>query len=454
MAGEMILLAEDDRDLRLLLEEILVAEGYAVRAVASGREALRSLDDPGLDLVVSDMVMPGAGGRDVLQGVRERRRDLNLVIITAFGSIDSAIELVKEGAFDYLTKPFANDELLLSVQRALEESRLRREAAAAGRGFAPPPGFVATSGPMRALMEMVAKVGRSPLPVLVTGETGTGKELVARAVHTASGRDPFVALNCATLPENLLESELFGHERGAFSGADRAKPGLFEVADGGTLFLDEVGELPGALQPKLLRALEEGEIRRVGATRSTRVDVRVVAATNRDLDEEVAGARFRGDLYWRLNGLALHVTPLRERPADIPVLVEHFLARFAAARGSDPSTGPRFDAQAMDVLRSYAWPGNVRELRSVVERAATLAEGGILGVEALPDRVRDGGLLRVSVSEAGARHLPLAEVERAYILEILRITGGNKSRAAEILRLDRKTLYRKLEQYATEARSV
>jgi len=447
MAGERILLAEDDRELRALLTEVLEEAGWAVTAVASGREAILQLDLPDLGLVVTDLMIPGRSGQEVLRTVRRQRPEVNVVVITAFGSIESAIELVKEGAFDYLTKPFSNAELLLTVQRALEESQPRRESAAVSRTFHAPPGFVGSSSAMRALLEMIGKVARSTLPVLVTGETGTGKELVARSVHEASGRGPFVPVNCAALPEHLLESELFGHERGAFTGADKVKTGLFEEAQGGTLFLDEVGELPAPLQPKLLRALEEGEIRRVGATRPIHVDVRLVAATNRDLEEEVAAGRFREDLFWRLNGLALHVPPLRERPADIPALVEHYLARFAA----DRLGAARMTPEALTLLASYPWPGNVRELRSVVERATTLAAGGPVGVDVLPDRVRHGGLLRATIQEAANRQLSLAEVERAYILEILRIAGGNKSRAAEILGLDRKTLYRKLLEYAREA---
>ena len=448
MARESILLAEDDRELRSLLLEVLEEAGYGVRAAASGTEALAALVDFLPDLVITDLMMPGASGKEVLKETRRCHPGVNIIVITAFGSIESAIELVKEGAFDYLTKPFSNDELLLAAQRALGERRLRREAGQEAGPALPLPGFLGTSGPTRTLLEMVAKVARSPLPVLITGETGTGKELVARGIHTLSGRDPFLAVNCAALPDHLLESELFGHEKGAFTGADRAKPGLFEAAHGGTLFLDEVAELPLPLQPKLLRALEEGEVRRVGSTRPTRVDVRLLAATNRDLDEEIAAGRFRQDLFWRLNGLALHIPPLRERPADVPVLVDHFLERFAAS--TDRRTARRFAPEAVSLLVSYPWPGNARELRSAVERAATLHEGDVLPAEALPERVRHGGLLRTTVAEAAVRQLSMAEVERAYILEILRVTGGNKSRAAEILGLDRKTLYRKLQEYATE----
>jgi two-component system response regulator PilR (NtrC family)/two-component system response regulator HydG len=450
MANESILLVEDDRELRALLLEVLEVAGYDVRAAASGTEALAALAHSVPDLVITDLMMPGVSGKEVLKETRRAHPGVNVIVITAFGSIESAIELVKEGAFDYLTKPFSNDELLLAAQRALEERGSRRASGQQQGGApGPVPGFLGTSGPTRALLEMVGKVARSPLPVLITGETGTGKELVARGIHSLSGRDPFLAVNCAALPDHLLESELFGHERGSFTGADRAKPGLFEAAHGGTLLLDEVAELPAPLQPKLLRALEDGEIRRVGSTRPTRVDVRLLAATNRDLDEEIAAGRFRQDLFWRLNGLALHIPPLRERPADVAVLVEHFLERFAESAGR--RTPQRFSPEAVALLASYPWPGNARELRSAVERAATLAEGDVLPVESLPERVRHGGLLRTTVAEAAVRQLSMAEVERAYILEILRVTGGNRSRAAEILGLDRKTLYRKLQEYASEA---
>lgn len=448
MTHDRILLVEDDRELRSLLVEVLEESGYAVDAAASGQEALAALGRREPALVVTDLMIPGPSGKEVMVEARRQHPDANVIVITAFGSIESAIEMVKEGAFDYLTKPFSNDELLLSVRRAMEERELRRRPGSGAVTAGAVEGFIGSSGPTRALLGLVAKVAPSPLPVLITGETGTGKELVARGIHAASGRTPFLAVNCAALPDHLLESELFGHERGAFTGADRAKPGLFEAADGGTLFLDEVAELPLLLQPKLLRALEEGEIRRVGSTRPSRVEVRVVAATNRDLEEEIGSGRFREDLFWRLNGLALHVPPLRERPADIPELVDHFLDRSAQNLGGGrPRT---FTPEARSLLTAYPWPGNVRELRSAVERAATLAESEVMGVDVLPERILRGGMLRAPISEAAARQLSMADVERAYILEILRIAGGNKSRAAEVLGLDRKTLYRKLQEFASE----
>ncbi|HET9982450.1 MAG TPA: sigma-54 dependent transcriptional regulator [Longimicrobiales bacterium] len=443
---DRVVIVEDDRELREFLAEVLEDAGYQPIPFATADAALRSLsaaDEPA-DLVVTDLVMPGMRGQELLRELRVRRPELNVIVITAFGSIDSAIELVKAGAYDYLTKPLGSDELVLAVQRALADSRLRREVARLSRtGTAAPPGIVAASRPMQEIFQLLARAAQSRHPLLITGESGTGKELIAREIHRASGRGDFVAINCAALPENLLESELFGHERGAFTGADREKPGLFEAADGGTLFLDEIAELPLPLQPKLLRALEQGEVRRVGSTKPRAVDVRIVAATNRDIEDEAHEGRFRDDLFWRLNVLHIHVPPLRERPADIPLLAEHFLAR-AAVDGGAPHTPRAIAAEAMALLTAYPWPGNVRELRNAIERAATLAHTDEIRAEDLPPRIREAGWSASLVADASGKGLSLRELERAYIAEVLRQTGGNKSRAAEILGLDRKTLYRKL----------
>ncbi|HSJ07177.1 MAG TPA: sigma-54 dependent transcriptional regulator [Longimicrobiales bacterium] len=433
-----VILAEDDRELREFLREVLEEAGYAVHAFASADEAFAWLDGDGdADAVVTDLVMPGMRGHELLAETRRRRPELNVVIITAFGAIDSAIALVKAGAYDYLTKPFGTDELLLTLDRALEESRLRRQVArlTAGQG-ASLPGFVGASRAIQDVAELAHRGARSAFPVLITGESGTGKELVARGLHQLSGRGGrFVAVNCAALPENLLESELFGHDKGAFTGAGRDKPGLLETADGGTLFLDEITELPAALQPKLLRALEEGEVRRLGATRPRRFDVRFVAATNRDRETEVAEGRFREDLYWRLHVLHIHIPPLRERPADIPLLAENFLH------------GHTLSQEAMAVLTAYPWPGNVRELRNALDRAVALAPGDEIRLDDLPPRIRETGGAAVRIVDASRQALSLRDLERAYIFEVLRQTGGNKSRAAEILGLDRRTLYRKLDEY-------
>jgi DNA-binding NtrC family response regulator len=436
--SDHIILVEDDKELRSFLAEALDDAGYTVGDFATADAACEYLSRGGrADAVVTDLIMPGMRGHELLQEVRSRRPEVNVIIITAFGAIDSAIALVKAGAYDYLTKPFSTDELLLALERALEESRLRREVARLSEmATSLIPGFVGASRAMQEVYELIHRAATAQFPVLITGESGTGKELVARAVHQLSRRQGrFVAVNCAALPENLLESELFGHEKGAFTGADREKPGLLEAAHRGTLLLDEVTELPAALQPKLLRALEEGEVRRLGSTRPRAFDVRFVAATNRDVEREVAEGRLREDLYWRLHVLHVHVPPLRERVPDIPLLAEHFLGGRPLAR------------EAMNVLTAYPWPGNVRELRNALERAVTLARAGEITVADLPPRMRDAEGAVDRVSDASRRALPLRELEREYILEVLRQTGGNKSRTAEILGLDRKTLYRKLEEY-------
>jgi DNA-binding NtrC family response regulator len=433
--SEHVVIVEDEAGVRELLEEVLTGAGFRVTGYSNGVQALEALTR-GLDadLVITDLRMPGMGGEQLLAELRTRRPEVNVVVITAFGSIESAIGLVKAGAYDYLTKPFGSDELLLTVQRAMEESRLRREVSRLARGDTGVHGMVGASRAMREVMALIARVAPSPLPVLITGESGTGKELVARAIHRASGLGPFVAVNCAALPDELLESELFGHERGAFSGAVRDKPGLFEAADGGILFLDEIGDLPLLLQPKLLRALESGEIRRVGSTTTRTVRTRVIAATNKDLEAQVREGMFREDLYWRLHVLSLHVPALRERPADIPLLVEHFAG------------GLPVSPAAMARLTAHPWPGNVRELRNTLERAVTLRRGDAIELEDVPTTV--GAREREGLLTDGAQQdLPLRDIERAYILLVLERTGGNKSRAAEILGLDRKTLYRKLEEY-------
>jgi DNA-binding NtrC family response regulator len=435
--SDHIVLAEDDRELRTFLTEVLEDAGFDVSAFPNAELALDHLSsDRPADLLVTDLIMPGMRGHELLSEARRRRPEINVIAITAFGSIDSAIQLVKQGAYDYLTKPFGSDEFVHVIERALEESRVRRQLAAVTRD-APPPlaDFIGVSPPMLELVGLIRRAGPSMRSILITGETGTGKELVARALHAVSGRPDFVAVNCSGFPENLLESELFGHEKGSFTGADRMKIGLFDAADGGTLFLDEIAELPMALQPKLLRALESGEIRRVGATANRSVDVRVIAATNRDPDEEVRAGRFREDLLWRLNVVNIAVPPLRERAADIPLLAQHF----AGTRTISPD--------AMSLLVGYPWPGNIRELRNALDRAAALSPGDIIRPDDLPPRIQSAGRAASIVADASRRQVSLRNLEREYILEILRQVGGNKSRAAEILGLDRKTLYRKLEEY-------
>lgn len=448
--NERILIAEDDADMRELLEDILTDEDYEVVAAANGRFALAHILDEReqIDLVITDVQMPELKGDELLRKVREARAETPVLVITAFGSVENAVEMVKRGAFSYLTKPFATKDLLAVVRAALAQSeaaraqaRLRREIPATNQRI------IGASRPMRELLDLINRAGRSTSNVLITGESGTGKELVARAVHDASTRSAreFVAVNCAAIPVELVESELFGHTGQAFTGARAARAGLFEEAHGGTLFLDEIGELPLAVQPKLLRVLQEGTIRRVGDSREKSVDVRVIAATNRDLERAVATGEFREDLYWRVNVIHLHAPPLRERAFDIPLLVEHFLTKIAAKQTGAPlSIAP----DALALLTVYGWQGNVRELENTIERAVALARGAVLTVEDLPPKIRESSHQTAAILEnAKAKRLTLDELERSYILEILREAGGNKSRAAEILGLDRKTLYRKLDEY-------
>ncbi len=453
--SDQILVVEDDRELRDLLTDVLRDAGYRATSYASAGAALAGLAEGApTDLVITDLMMPGMPGHELLAEVRRRAPELNVLVMTAFGSIDSAIELMKAGAFDYLTKPLSTDDLLLAVDRALAESRGRRHEAQRARlaETVVPPGFVGDSAPMRALYQLIGRAGRSMHPVLITGESGTGKELVARALHSRSNRGAFVTVNCGALPENLLESELFGHERGAFTGAERRKDGLFQVADGGTLFLDEITELPLPLQPKLLRALEQSEIRAVGAVASQSVNVRLLAATNRNIEQEVEAGRFRDDLFWRLNVLQVEVPPLRARTEDIPLLAHHFLAR-GTGEGKIPESGTpptSFSPDALAALTFYPWPGNVRELRNAVYRAATLATRSQVTLADLPERIATGGQISERIAAAARQQLTVREMERLYILEVVRQVSGNKSKAAEILGLDRKTLYRKLEEYRSE----
>ncbi len=445
---DRIVVVEDDHELRTFLAEVLQEAGFSTETFSTADKALASLTE-GLqaDLVVTDVLMPGMRGDELLRELRHRRPELDVIVITAFASVDAAIELVKAGAYDYLPKPFGPDQLLLRVKRALTESRLRREIAELIRTpSAGLPGFIGASRQVQELFAIVRRSADSNNPVLITGESGTGKELVARAVHLLSGRRNFVPINCGALPDTLLESELFGHQKGAFTGADRETEGLFEAAHGGTLFLDELSELPLPLQPKLLRALEEGEVRRVGATRTRHVDVRIVAASNRDLEEEVRQGRLREDLYWRVNAIHVEIPPLRERAADIPLLAEHFLSAAAASNNRDT---PLIHRDAMAAITRYGWPGNARELRHAMERALVLSSTDDIRVEDLPPRIREAGGLTERVTRAAERSATLEDVERTYVLETLRRLQGNKSRAAEVLGIDRKTLYRKLEGYAT-----
>ncbi len=446
-----ILIAEDDADLRDLLQDDLEDAGYETVVAIDGRAALTHIERKRelIDLLITDVRMPGLTGAALLSAMRTQRAEAPVIIVTAFGSVEQAVELVKAGAFQYLTKPFDTDDLLRAVAEALEQSapqrgqaRLRRELPAA------PTHIIGASRPIRELLKLIARAARSSSTVLVTGESGTGKELVARSIHEVSERKGlFVPVNCAAIPAELLESELFGHTGQAFTGAKQARAGLFESAAEGTLFLDEIGELPLAVQPKLLRVLQEGTVRRVGADREREVNVRVIAATNRDLEKEVSEGRFREDLYWRLNVIHLHIPPLRERPFDTPLLVEHFINKIVEKTGQPPLN---MLPETLALLTAYAWPGNARELENVIERAVALAEGGNLTPDDLPERVRVNAQAASLLTRARERRMTVRELEKEYIIETLRLTGGNKSRAAEILGFDRRTLHRKLDEYRAE----
>jgi two-component system, NtrC family, response regulator AtoC len=442
MRNWSLLIADDEESFRELLRSRLTRKGYLVRAVADGPAAMGALAEEEYDAALFDLKMPGADGIEVLKRARELQPSLPVLILTGHGSIESAIEAIRAGAYDYLTKPCNLTELELVLQKALERKALevenqglrevlRRQETAAQ--------IVGQSRALTRLMAMTERVAQSDTAVLIEGESGTGKELAARAVHTLSPRaaGPFIPVNCGALPGQLLESELFGHARGAFTGAVNAKQGLVELAEGGTLFLDEIGEMPLELQAKLLRFLESREARRVGDTKLRRVDARVVAATNRKLADEVKAGRFREDLYYRLNVVALQVPPLRERREDIPLLVEHFLAR----TGSDKEMTP----EAMDALLAYSYPGNLRELFNLVQRGAILSPDRFiapedLGLAPTPDHLPE------SAPEQN-EFITLEEMERRHIARALAHTGWNRAQAAQFLGISVRNLYRKIEAY-------
>jgi DNA-binding NtrC family response regulator len=448
-----ILVVEDDAAMRAMLREALEDDGYGVELAAGGRAGIERVRQGGIDLVVSDVKMPDLDGLDMLREIKAVSPSPHVITITAFGSIDTAIRAVKLGAFDYITKPFDVDQLILAVQKALAERALRSEVARLRDEVQKSyrlGNIVGKSAPMQEVFGLIRRLSGSSASVLVTGASGTGKELVAKAIHGSSPRRdaPFVALNCAAIPDTLLESELFGYKRGAFTDARTDRAGIFLEAHGGTIFLDEIAELSPALQAKLLRVLQEGEIRPLGAARSETVDVRVVAATNKDLETHLTTGTFRQDLYYRLNVIHIHLPALRDRADDILPLAEHFLARSAGKAGKELRD---FHEAAKKALLGYGWPGNVRELENVVERAVALAEGPLVREDDLPAAVRarrasDGD--QDALGAALARGLTLDELEREYIQRVLAAEGGNKTRAAQRLGLDRKTLYRKLEEYA------
>jgi len=449
-ARARVLIVEDEEIVRDLLVKVLEEEDYAVEAVESGEEALKALDSELYDIVLLDLNLPGMYGLNVLAAAPALQTDAQFIVMTAFGSVDTAVEAMKLGAFDYINKPFRTEELLLTLERAVQETELRREIAQLRRrtGEGIRANIVGKSPAMERMFDLVERVAPTRATVLITGETGTGKELVARAIHEMSDRSrkPFVAINCSALPETLLESELFGHMRGSFTGAIQNKRGLFEEANGGTLFLDEISTISPAIQVKLLRVLQDRKIQRIGGTQAISVDFRLLAATNVDLADEVAKGHFREDLFYRLNVFPIRVPALRERKSDIPLLANYFRTRFAQDNGVEP---PEISGETMRRLMDYDWPGNVRELENFIERAVIMHAGA----RSIPFEAplgQKGRSERDLLDRARQERWSLDRLEREYILDVLEETHGHKGHASEILGIDRRTLYRKLKRYHEE----
>ncbi len=457
--ADTVLVIEDKESMVDMLRQTLESGGYKVICAKDGAEGIKKLNDERIGLVLTDLKLPKKDGFEVLKAVKEENTLLPVIVMTAFGTIETAVRAVKEGAYDFLTKPFDTDHLLVLIKRALDTTRLAAENILLREEFADKLGMPKIIGKSIQLQEISAKlqkVAPTNATVLIHGESGTGKELFARAIHFLSPRkdSPFVAINSAAIPGELLESELFGYERGAFTGAEARKLGRLEMADKGTVFLDEIGDMDMALQSKLLRVLQEQVIERVGGGKPIKIDVRIVAATNKDLDKAVAAKLFREDLYYRLNVFPIVIPPLRERREDIPLLAQNFMNKFCAEVRKGPFT---IADEAMDILRKFPWRGNVRELENVIERAVIYADGGVV-------RVKDLGISETTIIDALAEHVPmdgsLQDVaaaatriaESRRIKQVLKQTGGNKSRAAEILQVSYKTLLTKIKDYQLEAK--
>ena len=437
---ERILIVDDSANTLEVLRRNLAAEGYQVFTAPGAAEAIEILGTTQLDLVITDLKMPKVSGLDLVRHIRENFKDTEVMMITGYPSVEGAVEAVKTGAEEFLPKPFTDTELLSAVQRVLDKARLRRFGDAAPNQVPPVhKGLIGTSEVMHKVSIAIGKASSTSANVLITGESGTGKELVARAIHYSSKRSssPFVPVNCGGIPEGLLESELFGHVNGAFTGATESRAGFFHTADGGTIFLDEISEMSLSMQVKLLRVLQDKQICMVGSDRMRKVDVRILAATNKDLPGLVKKGLFREDLFYRLHVITIAIPPLRERGNDIILLAHHLATRFAAELGRSPL---RFSDKALQSLRNYNWPGNVRELENVIQRLVVMTDGDLIEVPDLPSLMRFSALRKTGFTRT------LAEVEAEYISNILSEVDGNKTRAAEILGIDRKTLREKLKK--------
>jgi len=444
-----VLIVDDDTAMREMLVSLFRDKGYLTSQATSAREALELAAEENFDVILSDIRMPGKTGIEMVGELRKLRPDTPVVLMTAFGSIDSAVDSMRAGAFDYITKPFEPDAVLLTLERAIERRNLEEENRRLRRAVDRTSSFgdlIGESPAMREIFALIRKVGQSSSSVLITGESGTGKEVVARTIHYCGNRadKPFVPVNCTAIPEGLLESELFGHVRGAFTGAVASKRGLFEKANGGTLFLDEIGDMSLVLQGKLLRVLQDREVRQVGGTQSVKIDVRFIAATNKDLSAAMEQGSFRDDLYYRLNVIPIEIPPLRERTEDIAPLAKAFIAKHA------PGGGRAISQDGLAQLAAAPWKGNARELENVIERTLALSDSREIGPDDLPSvsASEDQAPERPAnwIRSAADSHLTLHELQKQYIDEIMRLTDGNKVRAAKILGIDRKTLYRRADR--------
>ncbi len=453
MAGERVLIVDDEKSMCQFLSIMLRKEGYQITAVNNGKKALEQFKGSKFDLVITDIRMSGMDGIELLSELKEIDTTIPVIIMTAYASQKTAIEAVNHGAFHYLIKQAKNDEIKMVVRNALDMKRVRAESMLLRKQLKKSSDLktiIGKSEEMNKIFKLVDKVACTDSTILIYGESGTGKELIARAIHHSSNRanNPFVSINCGALPEGLLESELFGHVKGSFTGAIRDKEGLFKVAQGGTFFLDEVGETSLTIQVKLLRVLQEREIIPVGGTNPIRVDVRLVAATNADLEKAIERERFRPDLYYRLNVIPIHLPPLRKRKEDIPLLVDHFLKKFNDRR--KPDAQKAISKDAVEVLTNQSWPGNVRELENVIERAVILEETPEIQVESLPEKMlfHDRGQTSLITDRA---QVTLEELEKEYLLKVLEDTNWQKKRASSILGINASTLYRKIQRYGLES---
>ncbi|MBE9505089.1 MAG: sigma-54-dependent Fis family transcriptional regulator [Proteobacteria bacterium] len=458
MAKKKLLVVDDEDSMRHMLQSMLSKEGYSVKVAANGEEAIKSIDEDVFDLMLCDIKMPGMDGLTLLKALMKRGISFPVIMMSAYGALDTAVEAIKEGAYDYISKPFNNDAILLTLKKAEERERLARENVRLRQEVEKSFSFeniIGKSSKMQELFNKIKKIANVKSTVLIMGESGTGKELVARAIHYNSGRknEPFVAINCGAIPENLIESELFGHVKGAFTDAVSARRGLFEEAHGGTLFLDEIGELPLNLQVKLLRVLQESEIKRVGGTTTIKVDVRIVAATTRNLAEEVKEGRFRDDLFYRLNVLPMVLPPLRERMDDVPLLMNHFIHKFRDTLNLEVEG---VDHDSLELILNYSWPGNVRELENAIERGMVMAEGKLIVADDLPADIKSKPTAESMQVDDGNLSIKknCSAMEEKLIRKALEKTGGNRTKAAKLLEISHRALIYKIKDYNVEGKKT